>query len=357
MRKVVAILFLSFFLLTLSLFFINSSLAVSVPDLAHSSLSVNSSVPADGSTQVSVTVILKDTSGIPVSGNVVVLKDPDDGTSKITPTSTATDGEGRAVFKITSLNPGTYRLNVIDTTTNTPLNGLGTVVFDSTSGQTQTCTNPAPGKAPTLTSAKASGNNKITLTWTKSSDPFSHYLVAYGLSSGQYQYGNPRIGGRDTTSFTIDSLSPNTKYYFIIKAVNGCMPGANSNELSATTSMPAEIANSPTPISNLTATPEPTTQSAIIIPPTQIPSLVIQNETIEETKPPASTKSEPKNIFIILGIAVMLGVISYLFFRIKRKDPQMFVKYSDLENKSSLNKIRLKINYFKEKTVTFFRKK
>lgn len=97
------------------------------------------------------------------------------------------------------------------------------------------CNDQKPGSAPVLLSA-TSGFNRVTLTWSKSSDPVSYYLVTYGTSSGSQSYGNPNVGGSSTTSYTITGLSGDTTYYFKVRAGNGCMPGDYSNEISSTPS-------------------------------------------------------------------------------------------------------------------------
>jgi len=91
------------------------------------------------------------------------------------------------------------------------------------------CTAVAP-PAPTLLSAIPVGEEGVALTWTAVS-PVTHYLVAYGLTSGSYIYGNPDVG--NVTSFTVSGLSVGTTYYFAVKGINDCMPGPFSNELSS----------------------------------------------------------------------------------------------------------------------------
>jgi len=106
---------------------------------------------------------------------------------------------------------------------------------DSGGGGSTTCGDTKPGSAPTLLSATA-GFNSVTLTWSAAADPISYYLVAYGTTPGSLQYGNPNIGGKGMTSFTVSNLSGGTRYYFRIRAGNGCMPGDYSNELGVTPS-------------------------------------------------------------------------------------------------------------------------
>jgi hypothetical protein len=128
---------------------------------------------------------------------------------------------------------------------------------------TPTCSDTAPSSAPTLTSA-IPGVNFVTLTWTSAGDPVSYYLIAYGTSPAR-SYGNPNVGGKGTTSYTVSGLSGGITYYFVVRAGNGCAPGPFSNELSATPTggfiagIPAGFAPGvlgvATPEAKLTATP------------------------------------------------------------------------------------------------------
>jgi hypothetical protein len=95
------------------------------------------------------------------------------------------------------------------------------------------CNDQKPGSAPVLLSAVSSGANSITLTWAKAKDPVSYYLVTFGTKPGEQLYGNPNVGGSDTTSYTVNNLSGGKRYYFEVRAGNGCTPGDFSNELSS----------------------------------------------------------------------------------------------------------------------------
>ena len=104
----------------------------------------------------------------------------------------------------------------------------------SSSSGSNVCTDSAAGSAPTLLSAVPSGNNEVTLTWTKAADPVTHYSIIYGLQSGNPEFGNTNVGGSETTSFTVRHLSGGRKHFFKVGAVNGCSGGDFSNEISAT---------------------------------------------------------------------------------------------------------------------------
>jgi len=105
---------------------------------------------------------------------------------------------------------------------------------DGLGGQTPVCNNAKPGSAPTLFSALG-GINNVTLKWTEAVDPLTYYLITYGAKPGAQTYGNPNVGGKGTTNYTVSGLSGGITYYFQVRAGNGCAPGDFSNEVSATT--------------------------------------------------------------------------------------------------------------------------
>ena len=90
------------------------------------------------------------------------------------------------------------------------------------------CENKAPASAPEIVKI-TTGSNLATIYWTEAKDPVTYYLVAYGLAPNAFMYGNPNVGEKGTTSFTVDNLAGNTEYCFVVRAGNECMPGAFSN--------------------------------------------------------------------------------------------------------------------------------
>lgn len=142
---------------------------------------------------------------------------------------------GRISFDCTNCSVNTDWKPTCTTSTPTPTPTPSSSTSSSTTSTgwaAPACTATKPGSAPTITNT-VNGDNSITLTWSKAKDPFTHYLVAYGTSSGSIEYGNPNVGNADTTSYTIRGLSGGTRYYFKIKAINDCMPGDWSNEVSS----------------------------------------------------------------------------------------------------------------------------
>lgn len=161
------------------------------------------------------------------------------------------------------------------------------------------CTDPAPGSTPSLASAVSSGAHSITLTWATATNPVTSYELSYGLSAGNYIYGAPNIGGQGTTTFTVGGLTTGKTYYFIVRAINGCMPGSASNELSGV----AGDAPTPTPLptDTPTPTPEPVIDTPITTPsPTPIPEVLSAENS--------STGGSPLVRNLMIG-ATALGVI------------------------------------------------
>ena len=96
------------------------------------------------------------------------------------------------------------------------------------------CTDTIPASSPSITSL-VSGSNSMGVNFSPASDPVSYYALEYGTKSGEYVYGASNIGGKETRSYTVNLLSPGRRYYFRVRAGNGCMIGPWSTEKSAVT--------------------------------------------------------------------------------------------------------------------------
>lgn len=84
---------------------------------------------------------------------------------------------------------------------------------------------------PSLFSANVIASNAVELTWG-AADRASSWTVAYGVESGKYIYGVSNFGNSSSRGIKIGSL-PSGRYYFAVRANNGCMPGPFSNEKEA----------------------------------------------------------------------------------------------------------------------------
>ena len=103
----------------------------------------------------------------------------------------------------------------------------------STQNSTSTLSPAAPAicdkESPNAVALSGSASSdRVFLNWNAVINS-THYMVRYGLTSGQYIYGAPDIGNVQTT--TVQSLAPGTDYYFQVAGVNDCAGGAWSNEL------------------------------------------------------------------------------------------------------------------------------
>jgi hypothetical protein len=97
------------------------------------------------------------------------------------------------------------------------------------------CNDTAPHSAPTITLATALSTTQIKLTFTHAADPVTYYALEYGPEHQKYLYSATNIGGKNASTYTVEKLSPNSTYYFHIRAGNGCMTGEWSSEVSAKT--------------------------------------------------------------------------------------------------------------------------
>jgi hypothetical protein len=327
------------FLTTIGLIFFVSLFLPALAFANTASIYSNNSTPAaDGNTVAVITIDVNDGSGNAVgSGDQITITNTNsdsglkiiannngscNGASTATSLSAATGSDGSGTpgnevqFGVCSTSAQTDNFDVTDSS-----GDLGTISinFQATSvtptptptptpTDSTTCTGVVPGGTPQLSSAVANNDNQITLTWTDAADPVSNYLIAYGLESGKYVYGNSNVGGQGTTTYTVGSLAAGTTYYFVVAANNDCNLGSYSNEVSATTTGGAASSNSQNSASsnsdsNTTSSVQGTNTSTPTDTPTPTP-------TIAQMPPPTAGGSTGiSNKEIAVGIAVVIVVI------------------------------------------------
>lgn len=89
------------------------------------------------------------------------------------------------------------------------------------------CNSEKPQKA-WLYRVKSLGGGKYQLFWDKA-DRATSWTIGYGTEPGKYIYGLNNFGDSKSRNLTVNTYS-GKKFYFVIKANNGCMPGEWSNE-------------------------------------------------------------------------------------------------------------------------------
>lgn len=307
-------------------------------DPVNSTISVSSSsIPANGVTTTTISVTVKDGLKNNLANDHITLTSTADigliingGAIGADNHTAATDGDGKVNFTVSSKNPspGTNTFTITDTSDNPPVK-LGSVRITFTASAlapNTSCTDGTPNGAPMLKSAVANSSGQITLTWTEVSDPVSYYLVAYGTESKKYIYGNPNVGGKGTTSFTVGNLANGTTYYFVVRAGNGCAPGSFSNEVSAVVGGITTQQINPTPIEILEPPSESVAQknqSTERGPIENTPTPQPTNFPTSTPQPSAQTLvasfSNTKNfVFILMGIVILGGIGVFVYRKIKK---------------------------------------
>ncbi len=321
--------FIIFFILYL--FSPAPALANNPADPVNSSVTATkTTLPADGVTATTITVTAKDSLKNPLAGDHItltgspatglVINGGAEGTGHHTGSA---DPSGNVYFTVTSKNisPGTVTFTATDVSS-VPAIVLGTIwvtFTPSAIASDPSCKDGGPTTAPVLTSAISNAPNEVTLTWTEVGDPVSYYLVAYGTASNQYTYGNPNVGGKGTTSYTVGSLNPGTKYYFIVRAGNGCHPGFFSNELSAVAGVAKAIPAPSLGTRSDSENPTPTPSLSPTIPP---PTTPIPTEPPTEFAPPLVADSSATTMWPYIVAALFafgtLGIGAIIYWKNKR---------------------------------------
>jgi fibronectin type 3 domain-containing protein len=154
------------------------------------------------------------------------------------PVGTSTENS----FSNTGLNPSTkyyYKVAAVDKAGN-----IGTLSLERSATTSSSSSSPPPDTAPpaqvTGLTVSVQSSTQLKLTWNSNSEAdFNHYNIYRGTSSGFTV--NPGVtqpvGTSKANSYYNTGLSPSTKYYYKVAAVdNSGNIGARSSERSGTTS-------------------------------------------------------------------------------------------------------------------------
>ncbi|MDP8999531.1 MAG: fibronectin type III domain-containing protein, partial [Myxococcota bacterium] len=115
-------------------------------------------------------------------------------------------------------------------------------------GSDLTCNGSPLPPAPTNLAAMA-GNAQVSLTWNAAAGASSYTVKRGSITGGPYTDFTQM--GITATSFTDTGLTNGTSYFYVVTARNGGGESGNSNEASATPTLPSR----PTPPTNVVATP------------------------------------------------------------------------------------------------------
>ncbi len=96
--------------------------------LASVIVSNYSSVPADGATAATITVLLYDTNGLPVAGRNVSVS-ASGGSSVVAPIAPTSDATGASTFKVTDQHAETLSFSAVDSSDNVRITGSVTITF------------------------------------------------------------------------------------------------------------------------------------------------------------------------------------------------------------------------------------
>lgn len=100
------------------------------------------------------------------------------------------------------------------------------------------CNDTRPDSAPDLFQIDTT-KTSAKLYFTPVNNAISGYTIIYGTERGRDDFGVSFPFGtyEGVIDFTINALNPNTKYYFRVRADNGCRQGWMSDTMSATTDL------------------------------------------------------------------------------------------------------------------------
>ena len=144
------------------------------------------------------------------------------------------------------------------------------------------CTAEKPAKA-WLYRVKSLGKGQYQLFWDKA-DRATSWTIGFGTQPGKYIYGMNSFGNDQSRNLIVNTYS-NKKFYFVVKANNGCMPGEWSNEWGAGTVVGGTYVPKTTIATTTTTTTTTTTPAVTTIAPKRTTTAAPTQITTRGTAP------------------------------------------------------------------------
>lgn len=172
------------------------------------------------------------------------------------------------------------------------------------------CSDTKPEKAPELFQIDVT-KTTAKLFFTPVNNAITNYTIIYGLERGRDDFGVSFPFGKyeGVIDYTINDLSPNTKYYFRVRADNGCRTGWTSDSMSVSTNWDFKT------YSKYKDQSKTTIDEAIKLPEkVELPTEII-TKTIEKKLPPQTTispkESSEKNDLVVFFQDIFNKVTSF----------------------------------------------
>lgn len=97
--------------------------------------------------------------------------------------------------------------------------------------------NPGPPATPAGLTVTSTGDGEVSLSWAAAANAAA-YNVYYSTTQGVKKISGTRFATTTSTSAVVTGLKNDTVYYFVVTAMNSSSESSESNEVSATPSVP-----------------------------------------------------------------------------------------------------------------------
>ncbi len=200
------------------------------------------------------------------------------------------------------------------------------------------CTDSLPGaKVPWLYGASAQNSSSILIYFTAADEPVGKYVLEYGTKSGEYPYGSQNlcVNSRGQMTYLVGSLSPNTTYYFRVRAGNGCAVGEWSNEISAKTFGVVDTNNLVITTSNIEPLPTKTVSQPQPEPENKIEKYSLSVKVQDENNRPIESAQVTLHSEVRTTHTDKNGIAK--FVDVEAGNHEVIVSYDGYEGKENIN--------------------